>query len=112
MSVAQYIAEIKEEMPISKIQSHIRYYTKYVHEYKLYQKPDNHPNLNEKKFLDKLISYKIESLKVLEAMPNIDNDFPQDFLDELKKMHVGELNLTRQRYIIEESSSLPIDNNR
>ena len=45
-------------------------------------------------------------------MPNIDNDLPQDFLDELKKMHVGELNLTSQRDIIEESSSLPIDNNR
>ena len=27
-------------------------------------------------------------------------------------MHVGELNLARQRDIIEESSSLPIDNNR
>ena len=27
-------------------------------------------------------------------------------------MHVGELNLTKERYIIEESSSLPIYNNR
>ena len=45
-------------------------------------------------------------------MPNIDNDFPQDFLYEPKKMHVGELNLAKQRDIIEESSSLPIDNNR
>ena len=30
-------------------------------------------------------------------MPNFDNYSPQDFLDKLKKMPVGELNLTSQR---------------
>ena len=73
------------------------YYTKYGPEYKLHQKPANHPNLNEKKFLDELIEYNIENLKSLEAVPNIDNNLPQDYLDELKSMPVGELNLTRQR---------------
>ena len=65
-------------------------------EYKLNQKP-THPNLKEKKFLDDLISYNIESLKALEVVANIDNNSPQDFLDEIKKILVGELNLTRQR---------------
>ena len=41
--------------------------------------------------------YNIESLKALQAVPNIDNHSPQDFLDKLKKMPVRELNLTKQR---------------
>ena len=73
------------------------YYTKYGPEYKLHQKPANHPNLNEKKFLDELISYNIESLKALVAVPNIDNNLPKDFLEELNSMPVGELNLARSR---------------
>ena len=83
--------DLPNEMPITD------YYTKYGPEYKLHQKPANHPNLNEKKFLDELIEYNIESLKALEAVPNIDNNLPQDFLEELKKMPVGDLNLTRSR---------------
>ena len=83
--------DLPNEMPITD------YYTKYGPEYKLHQKPANHPNLNERKFLDELIAYNIESLKALEAVPNIDNNLPQDFIDELNKMPVGELNLTRSR---------------
>ena len=47
--------------------------------------------------MDELIAYNIESLKALEAVPNIDNNLPKDFLEELESMPVGELNLTRQR---------------
>ena len=52
--------DLPNEMPITD------YYTKYGPEYKLHQKPANHPNLNEKKFLDELIAYNIESLKELD----------------------------------------------
>ena len=83
--------DLPNEMPITD------YYTKYGPEYKLHQKPANHPNLNERKFLDELISYNIESLKALEPVPNIDNNLPKDFLEELERMPVGNLNLTRQR---------------
>ena len=66
-------------------------------EYKFHQKPAYRPNLKEKKYLNELISYNIESLKASEALPNIDNSSPQDFLDEIKKIPEGESNSIRQR---------------
>ncbi len=81
--------ELSNDMPITD------YYTKYGPEYKLHNKPANHPNMNERKFLDELIEYNLESLKALEPVPIIDDNLPQDFLEDLEKLNKGNLQLTR-----------------
>ena len=83
--------ELANDMPITD------YYTKYGPEYKLHNKPANHPNMNEKKFLDELIEYNLESLKALEPVPIIDDNLPKDFLEDLEKLNKGNLQLTRVR---------------
>jgi histone deacetylase 1/2 len=83
--------ELSNDMPITD------YYTKYGPEYKLHNKPANHPNMNEKKFLDELIEYNLESLKALEPVPIIDDNLPKDFLEDLEKLNKGNLQLTRVR---------------
>lgn len=83
--------DLPNEMPITD------YYTKYGPEYKLHNKPANHPNMNEKKFLEELIAYNLENLKQLEAVPNIDNNLPQDYIEDLEKVNKGDLQLSRKR---------------
>lgn len=53
--------------------------------------------MNEKKFLDELIEYNLESLKNLEPVPNIDNNLPEDYLQELEIVSKGKLELTRSK---------------
>lgn len=83
--------DLPNDMPITD------YYSKYGPEYKLHLKPANHPNCNDRKFLEELIGYNLESLKQLEPVPNIDNALPQDFIDDLNKVDKEPLVLSRKR---------------
>lgn len=68
--------ELPNDLPITD------FYNKYGPDYKLNIKPANHPNLNEKGFLDELVSYSLENLKNIEFAPNVENDMPIDLLSE------------------------------
>ena len=58
--------------------------------------------MNEKKFLDELVAYNLESLKHLEPVPNIDDNLPKDFLEDLEKINKGDLQLTKKSDYVSE----------
>ena len=82
---------IPDEIPVTD------YYTKYGPEYKLHLPKANHQNMNEKKFIEELISYNLESLNELEPVPIIDNKLPWDYVELLEKVNKGHLEMTKMR---------------
>lgn len=83
--------ELSNNMPITD------YHSKYGPDYVLHLKPATHTNMNDKKFLNELIEYNLESLKALEPVPIIDMNLPKDYLEDLEKLNKGNLVLTKHR---------------